>query len=261
RNEQQAQVGVGGVLNLLIGVVDDCGTGKSHERQLHVRLAGGEPYVADEDIAEDDGVGCGNGDGVGAAGVFRRQVEAPVAELVRGGGGRRGAQSGFDLLAGIGSAPEMDGPAALQNHVAAEDFGEGDFGPGAIGGEGKQKQKGAGEQENVLFHGNLSGVGMDGTHCTAAWRVEGWGAGSPGRRVRVISRGGKTSRYVTDAIRRKKKLIWMRAILRSGCIRSKHSADCADLLKSKRIDVISCSGGWTARRCGDASPSQPSLRS
>src|SRR6185437_6365350 len=49
---------------------------------------------------------------------------------------------------------------------------------------------------------------------------------------------GRFSRYVTDAIRHRKKFFWVRANLRSGCIRSKNSADCADLLSQRGLTLF-----------------------
>ena len=46
-----------------------------------------------------------------------------------------------DLLAGCGAAPDVDGHVALEDHVAGEDFGEGDFRVSQTGSENENDKK------------------------------------------------------------------------------------------------------------------------
>ena len=73
----------------------------------------------------------------GAARGLGWEAKAPSAEVVGGGGIGDAVEVDGDLLAGRGVAPDVDGHVALEDHVAGEDFGEGDFGSG---GEGEAEQ-------------------------------------------------------------------------------------------------------------------------
>ncbi len=132
-DEQEADLRVVGGGDLFVGVFDYSVAGEAREGHLHVGLAGGEPEVSDEDVFELEGVGSVDGEGEGASGGLGGEVEAPAAEVVRDGGVGAAVEIDGDLLAGCGAPPDVDGHLALEDHVAGEDFGEGDFGSGGDG--------------------------------------------------------------------------------------------------------------------------------
>lgn len=114
---------------------------------LHVGLAGAEPDIADDDVAEGDGVGAVH-DEVGRVGLdgHRGEVDAPVAVAVGLGGEGLAAEGDGDLLAAAGGAPDRDDGLALEDGVVGEDGGELHLGA-ERGGEGEGGAEGECEQE------------------------------------------------------------------------------------------------------------------
>ena len=129
--------------DLFVGVLNDGTAGEAGERHLHVGLAGGEPEVAEEDVVELDGVGGADDESEGTAGGLGGEVDAPAAERVGCGGCGEAVEVDGDLFAGCGVAPDVDGHVALENHVAGEEFGEGDFSDGR-----ETEQKCGGEERS-----------------------------------------------------------------------------------------------------------------
>src|SRR3954462_12178096 len=73
---------------------------------LHVRLAGGDPYVTDEHVVQHDRVLPANGEFIGPASADGREIYVPMSEPI---GNRRAllcAERDGDLLAGSGHSPD-----------------------------------------------------------------------------------------------------------------------------------------------------------
>ena len=110
----------------LLGLVDEA-IGRmalGGDVELHVGLAGGEPYLADEDVGYGDwGLAFAAGDGhlKRAAGLEVEEADGPLAGGVGDCGFGGAVEGDGDLFAGIGCAPDGHGHAGLQHHVVAEE--------------------------------------------------------------------------------------------------------------------------------------------
>jgi hypothetical protein len=97
-------------------------------REIHVRLPGAKPHLADEEVVQLDPVLAANGHKMDlAVGGHGRQDNLPVALGIGRGGRRCLVERHGDLFAGVGPAPDRQRPIALQDHMAAEDLGQGNL--------------------------------------------------------------------------------------------------------------------------------------
>ena len=94
--------------------------------QLHVRLAGAEEHVADEDVRHRQrGARAGaDFESERAAGVERRQGRRPSPRRVRAGRGPVAGERDRDLVAGARRPPDRDRLAALHDGVILEERSE-----------------------------------------------------------------------------------------------------------------------------------------
>jgi hypothetical protein len=108
---------------------------------LHVGLAGGEPDLADEDIADHDHVGAGDGElgghGRGGRGL---EVNDPAAVCAGGGADLLAQKIDGHAFTGGGLAPDGQGFVALEDGVVLKERREGDLGAGERGGEEKDEE-------------------------------------------------------------------------------------------------------------------------
>ena len=114
----------------------------AHEA-FHVRLAGGDPDLANDNVRQRDGIFTRNHE-IGGRGVGgeRGEVDAPFSGGI--GGGRdflagdiargAGAEGDGDFFAGVGRAPDRDWLVALQDGVVGEQRREHDIG---VSGDGE----------------------------------------------------------------------------------------------------------------------------
>ena len=95
--------------DFLIDMVDDAVVA-ALEAHLHVALAATEPYLADEDVLDDELVAVGEGELIGReAALGRRQAELPSALGVAAGlyGLSAPRTACGDAAVGLGEAPEL----------------------------------------------------------------------------------------------------------------------------------------------------------
>ena len=110
-------------------------------RQLHVRLPGSDPDIAEQYVADFDSVAGLDADRVRAAGRLRRQCRAPFAA------GRDGFRDGLAIeqhanaLAVVGPAPERYFRIALQDDAVADEARQANVGRGSSRCEYEQQCK------------------------------------------------------------------------------------------------------------------------
>src|SRR5690606_20309043 len=96
------------------------GIGGEAEGPFHVGLAGGEPDLADEHVAHDDGVFPAHDEFARrSGGGQRRQRHAPAPVGRGGGGGALPGEGDGDAFAGIGGAPDRQRLALLEHGPVA----------------------------------------------------------------------------------------------------------------------------------------------
>ena len=123
-DHEEAQTGIIGFGNFLLRVAGHAAA------QFHVRLAGTAPALADHHVVKFDRAGTGHFEDERAAGFHGGEARFPFAALIglRLGGG--GAERHGDCFIRLGPAPNCQGHLLLENHVAAEHFGQHHLGPG-----------------------------------------------------------------------------------------------------------------------------------
>ena len=98
---------------------------------LHIRLAGTDPDVANENVLQDDAAVLPLDLQLLApllGGLELLESDAPVALVVRLDGFLRAAEAHRDLFTRLSPAPDRHRHVALEHHVAAEDAGQLDIG-------------------------------------------------------------------------------------------------------------------------------------
>ena len=130
RDAEVADPWVVGGRDLLFPVVDRLLSDAQAELPLHVRLAAGDPNLADENVVEDDLVRPGDRQHERAAGQERRQMRQPFTV----GAGRDGDRLFGDLhrdgFTRSRRAPDRHLRALLQHRVISEERVGGDCGVG-----------------------------------------------------------------------------------------------------------------------------------
>ena len=127
------------------------------DRHFHVRLAGGEPDFADEDVLQGDFLAVADGDLVRAAGRRGSDADQPLSGLRIG---RRPdgllVPGGLDRYfpAGLRLSPEGGVGLLLEDHVVSDDGRQRNLGlEGAAGEQGRQR-----DEKEIPFHCNAVSV-------------------------------------------------------------------------------------------------------
>ena len=131
---QQPDLGQVGLGYLLFRIRDMSVGGKSGKRHFHIRLPGGKPHVAHQQVRTSELRAAMDGERERTPGGLCGKVDAPSTCVVRRRGHGDAVEFDRDFFFGGCASPDVDGHVALENHVAGEDFGEGDFGLGGEGG-------------------------------------------------------------------------------------------------------------------------------
>ncbi len=124
---QEADLGQVGLGDLLLRVGYMGRRRKSGKGHFHVRLPGGKPHVAHQQVRTSKLGAAVDGEGEGTAGRLRFEPGLPETQTVCGGGDGLAVESDGDLLRRRGLAPQVDGRVALQDRVVGNDAGKPQF--------------------------------------------------------------------------------------------------------------------------------------
>ena len=86
----------------------------------HIGLARTQPYVAEKDVFKRNRVAASNNDIERSARIVRREMEHPLAVLIRDGGVFLAFERDRDPFAGVRPAPQGSLQSALEHHVVAD---------------------------------------------------------------------------------------------------------------------------------------------
>src|SRR5579875_3237762 len=118
--------------DFLCTVFDHGASGKAVQRHFHIRLTGGKPDIAYKNVCQRDGSASAalGRQVVWAASAFGSEPQAPFSEIVSGCRTRLAVKPHRNCFSRTGPSPDMNGPVALQDRMAADDVWQTDFCPG-----------------------------------------------------------------------------------------------------------------------------------
>jgi hypothetical protein len=125
---QQADLGQLGLGNLLAGVGYMGRRRKAGEGHFHIRLPGGEPHVADQQVGTSEFGAAMDRERKGAAGRLRLEPGLPQAKAGCSRCDGLVVKRECDLLRRRGLAPHMDGHVTLQYGMIGNYAGKPHFG-------------------------------------------------------------------------------------------------------------------------------------